>query len=159
MRRLRAEVEIEAPPDRVWEVLSDFEAFPDWNPFIRRISGSPREGERLEVRIEPPGGRAMTFKPTVLVAEPNRELRWLGRFLVPRLFDGEHVLRVEPLDGGVGSRFIQSEEFRGILVPFFGGELDKTEEGFRQMNAALKQRAERETGSRPLMAWTALDMP
>jgi hypothetical protein len=145
MRRLRAEVEIDAPPARVWEVLSHFDAFPEWNPFIRQISGSPREGEKLEVRIEPPGGRGMTFKPTVLNAEPSRELRWLGHLLLPRLFDGEHTLRIKPLDGGVRSRFIQSEEFRGILVPLFGGGLDKTEEGFRQMNTALKERAERGT--------------
>jgi hypothetical protein len=142
MRQLRAEIEIATPPDRVWEVLSDFDAYAEWNPFIQRISGLPREGEKLEVRIEPPGGRGMTFKPTVLEAVPNRELRWLGRFLLPGLFDGEHKLRVEPRVGDGGSRFIHSEEFRGILVPVFGGVLGKTEEGFRQMNAALKQRAE-----------------
>ena len=51
MRQLRAEIEIAAPPERVWEVLFDFDAYPEWNPFIRRISGSPREGEKLEVRI------------------------------------------------------------------------------------------------------------
>jgi hypothetical protein len=143
MRQLRAEIEIAAPPDRVWEVLSDFDAYPEWNPFIRRIGGSPHEGEKLEVRIEPPGGRGMTFKPTVLEATPGRELRWLGRFLVPGLFDGEHRLRVEPRDEEGRSWFIQSEEFRGVLVPLFGGMLGKTEEGFRQMNTALRQRAER----------------
>jgi hypothetical protein len=56
----------------VWEVLSDFDAYPEWNPFIRRISGSPHEGEKLEVRIEPPGSRGMKFKPTVLEATPGR---------------------------------------------------------------------------------------
>jgi hypothetical protein len=143
MRQLRSEIEIAAPPDRVWEVLSDFDAYPEWNPFIRRISGSARKGEKLEVRIEPPDGRGMTFRPTVLAAAPNRELRWLGRLLFPGLFDGEHTLRVEPRDGEEGSRFIQSEEFRGFLVPVFGRMLGKTEEGFREMNAALKERAER----------------
>jgi hypothetical protein len=143
MRRLHAEIEIAATPERVWEVLADFDAYPEWNPFIRRISGAPRQGEKLEVRIEPPGGRGMTFKPTVLEATPDRELRWLGRLLLPGVFDGEHTLRIEPPDEGARSRFIQSEEFRGVLVPLFGGTLGKTEEGFRQMNAALKERAER----------------
>ena len=141
MRELRSEIEIDAPPERVWEVLTDFDSYDEWNPFIRRISGAPLEGERLEVRIEPPGGRAMTFKPTVLTAKPNRELRWLGRFLLPGLFDGEHRLEVEPRSDQ-GSRFVQSERFNGLLVPLFGGGLDKTAEGFRQMNAALKQRVE-----------------
>lgn len=146
MRELRRDIEIDAPPERVWAVVTDFAAYPEWNPFIRRISGEAREGARLEVRIEPPGGRGMTFKPTVRAVEPNRELRWLGRLFVPGVFDGEHRLRIEPLEGG-RSRFVQSERFSGVLVPFTGGTLAKTEAGFEQMNAALKARVEQ--GSRP----------
>jgi hypothetical protein len=141
MRELRREIEIEAPPERVWSVVSDFAAYPEWNPFIRRISGELREGARLEVRIEPPGGRATTFKPTVRAVQANRELRWLGRLLVRGIFDGEHSLRVEPLDGG-RSRFIQSERFSGLLVGLVKGALAKTEAGFEQMNNALKARVE-----------------
>jgi hypothetical protein len=144
VRELRREIEIDAPPERVWAVVTDFGAYPDWNPFIRRISGELREGARLEVRIEPPGARATTFKPTVRAVEANRELRWLGRLLLPGIFDGEHSLRIEPLDGG-RSRLVQSERFRGLLVGLVKGTLAKTEAGFEQMNNALKARAEQES--------------
>jgi hypothetical protein len=87
MKELRKEVAIAAPPERVWEVLTDFESYPSWNPFIQSIAGRPAEGEQLEVRIAPPGGRAMRFRPTVLEAEPPRVLRWLGHFLVRGIFD------------------------------------------------------------------------
>jgi hypothetical protein len=129
----------------VWAAVTDFAAYPEWNPFIRQISGELREGARLEVRIEPPGARATRFKPTVRAVEPNRELRWLGRLLVPGIFDGEHSLRVEPLAGG-RSRFIQSERFSGLLVGLVKGTLAKTEAGFGQMNAALKARIEQASG-------------
>jgi hypothetical protein len=105
MRELRREIEIDASPERVWAVVTDFAGYPEWNPFIRSISGELREGAKLEVRIEPPGARAMTFKPTVRAVEASRELRWLGRLLFPGVFDGEHSLRIEPLDGG-RSRFV-----------------------------------------------------
>ena len=141
MRELRREIEVEAPPGRVWAVVIDFAAYPDWNPFIRRISGVLLEGGRLEVRIEPPEARATTFRPTVRAVEANRELRWLGRLLVPGIFDGEHSLRIEPLDGG-RSRFVQSERFSGVLVGLVKGTLAKTEAGFEQMNTALKARVE-----------------
>jgi len=141
MRELRSELEIDASPERVWAVVTDFAAYPEWNPFIRRISGELREGARLEVRIEPPGARATTFKPTVRAVERNRELRWLGRLLVPGIFDGEHSLLIEPRDGG-RSRFVQSERFGGLLVGFVKGTLAKTEGGFEHMNAALKARVE-----------------
>jgi hypothetical protein len=142
VRELRREIEIDAPAERVWAVVTDFAAYPEWNPFIRRISGELREGTRLEVRIEPPGGRAMTFKPTIRVVETHRELRWLGRLLLPGIFDGEHSLRIEPLDDG-RSRFVQSERFTGLLVGLVKGTLAKTETGFEQMNTALKARVER----------------
>ena len=141
MTHIETHIDISAPPERVWAVLTDFAAFPEWNPFMRSIVGSPTEGARLNVRMEPPGGRGMTFKPTVTVARPARELRWLGRLGLPRIFDGEHQLLIEPQAGGT-TRFTQAETFRGILVPFLKGSLDKTRVGFEQMNAALKQRVE-----------------
>src|SRR5688500_4258455 len=108
MKALRTEIEIDAPPERVWQGLTDFAAHPEWNPFIRSIEGEPKVGARLSVRIEPPGARGMTFEPTVRAAEPARELRWLGRLIVPGLVDGEHRLALEPLGDG-RSRFSQSE--------------------------------------------------
>ena len=140
MKEVRTEIEIGASPERVWGVLMEFGSYAEWNPFIRRISGEPAVGSRLEVRIEPPEGRELTFKPSVRKAEPNRELAWLGHLLLPGVFDGEHHFELHPRNGG--TLFVQREEFKGILVPLFGGGLEKTKRGFEQMNAALKQRAE-----------------
>jgi hypothetical protein len=143
MRELRSEIEIAAPAEHVWRVLSNFDAYPEWNPFMRSVAGSCKAGSRLTVRIEPPGGRGMTFKPTILKADPGRELRWLGRLIVPGLFDGEHRLTIETLENG-RSRFVQSERFSGLLVGLFASTLVATQRGFEQMNAALKTRAEQD---------------
>jgi hypothetical protein len=146
MKELHSEIEIAATAERVWRVLTDFPSYPQWNPFIRRISGEPKTGERLEVRLEPPGGQGMTFRPKLLNAEANHELRWLGRLFVPGLFDGEHSLIIEPL-GESRVRFVQREEFRGLLVPLLARSLDdNTRRGFEEMNHALKERAETPTG-------------
>jgi hypothetical protein len=141
MRELRREIDINAPRSAVWAVLTNFSSYPEWNPFIRSVSGDLRQSARLDVRIEPPGARAMSFKPTVLNVEDERELRWLGRFLVRGLFAGEHIFRLEAL-GDDGTRLTQAERFSGMLIRAFGSTIDKTELGFEQMNAALKARAE-----------------
>ena len=142
MKQLHTEIEIDASAEHVWELLADFASYPEWNPFIRNISGLPAPGERLQARLEPPGGRAMTFKPKVLTAEPNRELRWLGHLLVPGLFDGEHSFTIQPLEDN-RVRFIQREAFKGLLVPLFARSLESnTQRGFEEMNHALKERAE-----------------
>jgi hypothetical protein len=141
VREIETTVEIDAPPVAVWRVLTDFPAYGEWNPFIRSIAGTAQAGERLTVRLEPPGAKGMTIKPTVLTDEPDRELRWKGRLVIPRLFDGEHTFRIEPLDGQ-RSRFVHGERFTGILVSLVKGVLGKTEAGFEEMNAALKRRVE-----------------
>jgi hypothetical protein len=141
VRELQTTIEIQAAPERVWQVLTDGAAYPEWNPFIRRLEGTLEPEARLEARIEPPDRRAMTFRPRVLAVEPNLELRWLGSFLFRGLFDGEHAFLIEPL-GAARVRFVQRERFTGILVPFFGKGLAATQLGFERMNLALKARAE-----------------
>ncbi len=142
MKELRTEIEIQASDERVWQLLTDFAGFPQWNPFIRTATGEVKVGARLEVYIQPSGARGMTFKPKVLRAEPNRELRWRGHLIVPGLFDGEHIFRLDSL-GARGVRFTQREVFTGLLVPLFAHGLDTdTRRGFEEMNLALKERAE-----------------
>lgn len=142
MREIRTEIVVEAPAERVWSVLTGFGAYPQWNPFIREAEGAIQEGSRLRVRIAPPGGRSMTFTPTVTHVASGQSLRWLGRLFVPKLFDGEHVFEIEPL-GGRRVRFVHRERFSGLLVPLLWRRLDRdTRAGFEAMNAALKARAE-----------------
>lgn len=142
MEVIHTEIDIETPPETVWRALTDFTTYPEWNPFIRRVEGELRPGARLQVRIEPPGGKGMTFRPALLRVEPNRELRWLGRLFVPGLFDGEHSFIIETFRP-TRVRFFQREIFRGLLVPMLRGQLDVTRRGFEEMNEALKARAER----------------
>ncbi len=142
MKELRSHIEIEASAERVWQVLTDFAAYPEWNPFIRRVNGRPEVEERLVVRMRPSGTRGMTFRPTVMRVEPNRQLRWLGHLLVPGLFDGEHIFEIEELDRD-RVLFIQRESFKGLLVPLLARSLDRnTQRGFEEMNRALRERAE-----------------
>jgi hypothetical protein len=145
MKEIHTEIEIHAPAERVWRVLTDFAAYPQWNPFIRRVEGEIKVGARLQVFVQPSGGKGMTFRPTVLTANPNREFRWLGHLWVPGLFDGEHSFTVEPLGDGL-VRFIQSERFGGLLLPLLTKMLDRDiRPGFEEMNRALKLRSESAT--------------
>jgi hypothetical protein len=141
-KQLRTQIDIKATPERVWDILTDFDAYAQWNPFMTRASGKPVQGERLTIRMEPQGGRAVMFRPTVREAAPQRRLRWLGHLLLPGIFDGEHSFTIEPLDGG-RVRLIQQETFRGVLLPLLANSLDRrTLPSFERMNQALKQRAE-----------------
>ena len=142
MKRIHAEIEIAAPPEQVWRHLTDFEAYPNWNPFIRSLEGTPEEGTRLRVEMRLPGKeKSSIFKPNVTAAAPQRVFEWLGSMGFRGLFDGRHRFDLSPTDRG--TRFEQSETFAGILarplLALIGG---KTEAGFHAMNRALKERTE-----------------
>ena len=142
MRELFTEIEINASSDRVWEVLTDFESYPLWNPFVKELEGSVQIGNRIKTRLQPPNQKAMTFKPRVIKLVPRREFRWLGSLGVPGLFDGEHIFELHPF-GPHKVRFVQRELFKGILVPMIMKNIhDDTRAGFEQMNKALKKRCE-----------------
>lgn len=132
------EVEIDATPAEVWSVLGNTAAYRDWNPFIVAMEGELAEGARLTNTMRPERGSEMTFRPVVLRAEPGRELRWLGRLLLPRIFDGEHYFVLEEREGR--TRVVHGERFHGVLLWFIDAERFRAD--FQRMNAALKARVE-----------------
>jgi len=141
-RTIRSAVEIQAPPERVWDVLTDFASFPAWNPFIREAQGTLTPGARLRVRLRLIDGRSMTFRPRVLRVEPNRELAWLARTGAPGLLDVERRFVIEPR-GPDGVRFVQSEVCTGVLAPLLAlGMEARILDGYRDLEGALKRRAE-----------------
>ncbi|MBB3037957.1 SRPBCC domain-containing protein [Hoyosella altamirensis] len=142
---IHTSVDINADPDAVWEILTDFDAYSEWNPFIIHSSGAAEVGAQLHNTLRN-GETEMEFAPTIVVADPGSELRWIGQFLLPGIIKGEHYFLIEEISPG-RVRFIQGEDFRGALVPFAGSALD-VEDGFDAMNQALKKKAEEERDAR-----------
>ena len=135
-------IEILATPERVWEILTAFAAYPDWNPFIRNIRGDLVEGGQITADLRPSGSAGMTIRPVLLTVNPPHELRWRGHLLFQGLFDGEHAFEIRPL-GEHRSLFIQHEYFSGLLLPLLVPMLERdAARGFFTMNEALKERAE-----------------
>ena len=141
MKEIYTEIEINASAGIVWSILTDFDDFSRWNPFIREISGKLQVGAQIEVYIVPPNSNGMKFRPKILTYDPERELRWLGNFWIPKLFDGEHSLIIKEIRENK-VLFIQKERFSGLFVPVLLGTLKDTESGFEMMNHALKEEAE-----------------
>ncbi|MCK5588562.1 MAG: SRPBCC domain-containing protein [Candidatus Lokiarchaeota archaeon] len=143
MREIVSEIEINAKPSKVWEVLVDFSSYPEWNPFMRKIEGELNVGSKLEVTIDVPNRDPMTFKPVVLKANPNEEFRWKTKMFAGFLFTGEHYFILEPI-GEETTKFIQGEKFTGILVSFLvKSSNEDTPLGFVEFNRAIKEQCEK----------------
>ena len=136
---LEASIEIQATPQQVWAVLTDNAAYPEWNPFIISSSGKIQAGATLTNVMHDATGNT-TFTPTVLVAEPGHELRWVGRFPPGGIFTGEHTFTITQVRPGV-VLLTQRENFTGVAVPFYEHWLHAdTLPMFKAMNAALAHR-------------------
>ncbi len=142
MKTIHVSTDIAAPVEIVWAQLSAVSEYAEWNPFITMFRGELVVGNQLEIRIAPPGGRAMTFRPTVTEVDEGERLEWLGRLGLPGVFDGRHSFHLGAL-GDDRTRLTQAEEFGGLLVPLMGGVLQRTRAGFAAMNEAIRLRSER----------------
>lgn len=144
MKKIETSVLINASAERVWNLLMDAPAYPEWNPFIQQLEGTLAKGETIKAKIQPPGKQAMIFKPIVLVCDTNKEFRWIGKLMIKGLFDGEHFFKLEAINAKQ-TKLIHGEQFSGLLTGILLAMIAKaTKEGFHQMNEALKARAEKE---------------
>ena len=140
---------IEAPKQQVWQVLTNFSDYGQWNPFYTAIEGKCLAGERIHVQVQM-ADRTLTYMPKIETVALQSELAWNEQPIVPGLFDGEHRFMLESTDGGQ-TRFVQHDRYSGALVPLFMELYQaEAETGFRRMNDALKKRAEETSGNTQL---------
>lgn len=140
-KEIKTEIVINASREKIWEVLTDFEAYPQWNPFVVRIEGKPIKGTRLKNTLQN-GDKQFQFKPIVTAAEPGRSFAWLGSVLVKGIFDGHHSFELEAI-GKDQVKLIHSEKFSGILSGFLLKKIGAdTRKNFVKFNEALKNRVE-----------------
>ena len=140
-KSIKTEIVINASKEKVWEVLTDFDAYPDWNPFVRRLKGDLKAGEKLKILLQN-GNSQMAFKPTVLQVEPYKSFSWLGSLFVKGLFDGRHYFDIEELSP-TQVLFKHGEEFSGLLSGMILKKVgESTRIGFVKMNEELKKRGE-----------------
>ena len=135
--KIETSILINATPARVWSIFTEFDKYPEWNPFVKSLKGTVAVGKQIEVQLP-----SMKFKPTVVSFKKEEEFAWLGHLWVKGLFDGRHSFRLINNNDGT-TTFYHTEDFSGILVPIFKKKLlNDTLKGFEHMNQKLKARAE-----------------
>jgi len=134
---INTSIEIKSSAEGIWQKLTAFSKYSEWNPFIKSIEGEVVEGKQIEVSA---GG--MSFKPQVLAFNTNKKLEWKGILLSSFLFEGTHLFEIVEHSQNKCT-FNHSEKFKGILVPLLKRKLqNETKPGFESMNQALKKEVE-----------------
>ncbi len=144
-REIKTQVNINASAQHVWQILTDYQDYPAWNPFITKIAGQSQPGGQVRFCFTLPYGGSLPARATILKSVPELELRWAGALPIPGLLRAEHYHVLEAL-GPHRIRFHQGEIFSGILVaPFWSVFAERGVLLYEQSSLALKQRAESAT--------------
>lgn len=141
---VRTTLDIDAPLEKVWEVLSDFSSYGEWNPFIRRIDAKLEAGTNVDFKADMGKGRTMNIQAKMLRVQPPTGFRWRGPRSKPvgALFRGEHYFELERIDDK-RTRFVHGEYFAGAIPTLASGWLRKTMVPvYERVNEALKKRVE-----------------
>ena len=147
MKEIRTEIIINASKDKVWNVLTNFIEYPEWNPFIRSLEGQAVKDTRLLATLQLKDRKPMVFKPVVTVSDEKKRFEWLGSTPL-NVVNGRHYFILEEISGKQ-VKFIHGEQFTGILAsPFHKKLAGPTRAGFVEMNKALKDRAELLAGAK-----------
>ena len=142
MKKIKTEIVIDKDVSTVWNVLTDFESYPNWNPFVRSIEGEKYIGKKESVTCNTAGGKMVSFKPIIIKLETDREFRWKGKLGFRGIFDGQHYFKLEKM-GENQTKFIHGEDMSGVLVSLMGKTLNKMNDSFEMMNEALKKECEK----------------
>lgn len=135
---VREELVVPATAEAVWRVLTDFDAYGEWNPYVTRAQGEVRLGATVRLRLEPRPDETETVECELLTVKVARKLRWRCRKYAPGILDEEHTFRILRL-GPDRVRLVYDGRFEGLLQPF--ADLDEKLSGYPRMARALGARA------------------
>jgi uncharacterized protein YndB with AHSA1/START domain len=144
-----ASATIDAPPEVVWAVMLDLDAYPAWNPFVVRVDGPAGRpaavGDELVLHVRWANGRGVTTRERITRLEPpaaggagTLEYDFGGPLAALRLVRGRRLQQVD--EAPAGATYRTSERLRGLLA--FAAPVGRVRDGFERHAAALKARAE-----------------
>jgi hypothetical protein len=137
-----ATLDIEAPAELVWSVITDFPRYSEWNPFLRECRTTLKPGDPIDLQVQLFASGPRPQREWMLTHTPGKEFSYNMK---PAPLGALHSRRSHTVTAlGPGrSRYQSHFEIAGWLQPLVRGLLGgKLEQGFAGMTAGIKNRAE-----------------
>ena len=143
MQQVITEIEISAPPEKVWSILTNFNHWTEWNTTITKASGETAINTQLNITMSNEIGKdSNAYSPIITQLEAPKRLRWQAKMMANVLFKNEKLVELEATE--TGTKMMHTEFFSGLMVKVFWGKMkDGAPLIMNKMNQDLKAAAEK----------------
>lgn len=143
MQTVKTEIEILAPPEKVWAILTDIDKWQDWSPTINASQGEASMGSTLTITMigKEAGKDGPKYSPRIIRLDEPNYFHWRAHMMAGFIFTNDKIIELEKT--ATGTRLTHKETFKGLMALLMRGQMDKgVPPMLNSMNEALKQLAE-----------------
>lgn len=135
-KSVTTEIHISAPPEKVWQVLTDMEAYAEWNPVFEYQGGELTQSGKITYRVTEAENKSAIMSAQVKKVVPNRLLNQSGGLWGIITFD--HTYTLTEVEKGTKVRIF--ETYTGVYVNFW--DESAIAKQYKKLALALKKRVE-----------------
>lgn len=143
MQTITTEIEILAPPEKVWGIITDIVKWHEWSPIVTASQGEAAVGSTLTITMigKEAGKDGPKYSPRIIQMDEPRYFHWRAHMMAGFIFTNDKIIELEKTD--TGTKVTHKETFKGLMAVMMKGQMDKgVPPMLTRMNDALKEMAE-----------------
>ncbi len=144
MQTIKTEIEIAAPPAKVWSILTDIEKWQDWSPTINASQGEASVDSTLTITMmsKEAGKDGPKYNPKIIQLDEPKYFHWRAHMMAGFIFTNDKIIELEETESG--TKVIHSETFKGLMAALMKSQMEKgVPPMLNMMNDGLKETAEK----------------
>lgn len=144
MQTIQTEIEIQAPPEKVWSIITDIDNWHVWNPTVNASSGNAALGESVSITMmsKEEGKDGPKYSPKIIQMDEPKYFQWRAHMMAGFVFTNDKIIELEATE--TGTKVTHKETFKGLMAAMMKGQMEKgVPPMLNMMNDALKQLAEK----------------
>lgn len=145
LQEIKTEIEIAAPPSKVWSIVTDINSWKEWSPIIKDSNGAASVGSELTITMtgKEQGKEGPKYNPIITELDQPNFFRWRAHMLAGFIFTNYKIIELKETSSG--TLLTHTESFKGLLAPVFCSQMEKgVPPMLNSMNKALKDLAEKQ---------------
>lgn len=143
MQTVKTEIEINAPPEKVWGIITDIGKWQEWSPTINGSEGGAAVGSTLTITMmgKESDKDGPMYNPKIIQMDEPTYFHWRAHMMAGFIFTNDKIIELEAT--ATGTKVTHTETFKGLMAALMRGQMDKgVPPMLNMMNEALKNTAE-----------------